>query len=92
MTSPRRLRADFGELGKVEMAIWQQEANDFAHALRAQYEYIDKITDPVAQQHYKVQLRDSTIAIANVVHKHGAMIDMDEWFQHSGYEGTHPTY
>jgi hypothetical protein len=76
------------------LAIFQAEANAFADALAAQYEYIDQqVNDLSMRDRYIIQLRDDTIAIANVVHALGGIhVDMDEFYERAGYQGTHPQY
>lgn len=76
------------------MAIFQEEADALADALASQYEYIDnQIRDPSMRDRYIIQLRDDTIAIANVVHGLGGIhVDMDDFYKRAGYQGTHPQY
>ena len=75
------------------MAIISEDViEDLEDGLRMQYEYIEKIDSEDIRLRYIAQLRDDTILIANVVHKHNLHYDMDEFFRRSGYTGIAPRY
>jgi predicted acetyltransferase len=72
--------------------ITDEVIEDLADGLYRQYEFINKCYEEEARQKYFVQLRDDTILVANVVHKHNRFYDMDEFYRRSGYVGVAPRY
>lgn len=68
---------------------------ELAEAFARQHEFIDSLlvedpTSSIQKKSWKAQLRDDTVAIAGVIHKHALEYPIGRFYEMAGYEGAHP--
>lgn len=70
---------------------------DLAEAFARQHQFIDSLlvedtTSSIQSKSWKSQLRDDTVAVASVIHKHAPEYPIGRFYEIAGYEGAHPNH